>query len=243
MTMKIPQNGTELETDLDDLQDRELSPWRLRQVSRKRFSIDIIHAQRPAPVVFKMIVNLRKISMSQIGNHYSFVLEGDNGVLRLLGIQSTHAHFFDCIDGTVKEHILYFVNRSKPTLSKLLDNPIASFQLLRGSKQASHRIGVRELRLSTSVTELCVKANRSATIIAKLSRIHGTALASLRRMFLKSVFTTAWYINAYHTNLCSERQHSASPLKKMFGFCLTNNVRRVRVVDTGPGFTAIECPE
>src|SRR5713101_4432316 len=29
-------------------------------------------------------------------------------------------------------------------------------------------------------------------------------------------------------------------LKKMFGFCLTNNVRRVRIVDTSPGFTAIE---
>src|SRR6266704_1357060 len=239
MTVKIRQNSTELETDLNDLRDRIFSPCHFLQASRQRFTIDIIHDQIPAPVVFKMIVNLRKIRMSKIGKQYGFVLEGDNGVLRLLGIQPTHAHFFDCLDGSVKEHILYFVNRSKTTLSKLLENTIASFQLLRGNEQAGRRIGVRELRLSTGITELCVKANRSATIIAKLSRIHGTALASLRRMFLKSVFTTAWYINAYHTNLCSERQHSASPLKKMFGFCLTNNVRRVRVVDPGPGFTTI----
>src|SRR5712692_8454459 len=138
-----------------------------------------------------MIVNLRKIRMSQIGKQHGFVLEGDNSVLRLLGIQSTHAHFFDCLDGTVKEQILYFVNRSKTTLSKLLENTIASFQLLQGNKQAGRRIGVRELRLSTSVTELCVKANRSATIIAKFCRIHGTALASLRHASLDVVFTIA----------------------------------------------------
>ena len=156
--MKIPQNGTELETDLYNVSDSELSLCNFLQASRNRFTINIIHDEIPASVLFEMIVNLRKISMSKIGKQYGFVLEGDNGVLRLLGIQSMQAHFFDRPDGIVKERILYFVNGSKTTLPKLLENTIASFQLLWGNEQAGRRIGVRDLRLSSSIAEFCVKA-------------------------------------------------------------------------------------
>ena len=123
--MQVAEHRTELDAQIQNFLDREISACQFAQVVLERFTFDEVHDEIPAPGISKLLVDTGKIGMRKAGKQKCLAFEGAGSLDDLLWVQAALAHLLDGNQPVAELGIRRLIDGTEAALAYLIDDAIA----------------------------------------------------------------------------------------------------------------------